>query len=65
MLASYLIKQFLVQLTWFIMKSKEFNQRNIASDIAALTGKLRANGPLQSSIGTEIFAEHIRNGLIL
>ena len=49
-LASYLINRgcnpFLVQLTWFIKKSKHFDQIDIASDIAALTPALSVNGPL-------------------
>ena len=50
MLASYLINwgcnPFLERLAWFIKKSKQFNQSDIASDIAAVMLTLSVNLPL-------------------
>ena len=50
MFMSYLINwgfnPFLERLPWFIKKSKQFNQSDIASKIAALTLTISVNGPL-------------------
>ena len=49
-LASYLINcgssPFLEWLTWFIKKSKQFNDSDITNDIAALMLTFSVNGPL-------------------
>ena len=50
MLAAYVINwgrnPFLKRCTWFIKKSKQFNQSDIISDISALTLTLTLNKPL-------------------
>ena len=43
---SWCCNPLLVQLTWFIKKSKQFNRSYIASDIAALMPVPSVNGPL-------------------
>ena len=40
------LQPILEQLTWFIKKSKQFNQNNITGDMIALAPTLNINGPL-------------------